>query len=165
MALRRLTQQRALFAALLLLLALAVLPGLASAAPGQVVKLDPTGAVFTCAGGTTYTVTGGTLIFVLHESTDANGGQHVTGTNAPTGVTLLGSDGLTYTLAGAAWFGGNLNANGASGFTDTEYFNIIAPGGGVVAKVSIVSHITFQPDGSVSVEFEKNRGECVAPEG
>jgi hypothetical protein len=46
MALQRLTQ-RALFVALLPLLALAALPGVASAAPGQVVKEDPTGAVFT----------------------------------------------------------------------------------------------------------------------
>jgi hypothetical protein len=88
---------------------------------------------------------------VFHESTDANCGLHVTGTIAPTGVTLLGSDSLTYKLAGASWFGGNLDANGASVFTDTEFFNIIARGGGVVARVSIVSHITFQPEGSVSV--------------
>jgi len=130
----------------------------------QVVKVDVTGAVFTCAGGTTYTVTSGTAIAVFHESTDATGGMHVTGTIAPTGVKLASSaDNLTYRLAGASWFGGNFGSGGGTA-TDTEHFQIIGPSGGVVASVSIVSHFTVTAQGVVTVEFEKNTGACTPPE-
>src|SRR5919201_6712039 len=67
----------------------------------QVGNFDPTGAVFTCPN-TDYTVLGGTLHFVFHDSIAANGSEHVTGTNTPIGVTL--SDGTTntvYRLSGA----------------------------------------------------------------
>src|SRR6266487_490106 len=96
----------------------------------QVTTFDPTGAVFTCPG-TNYTVLGGRVVSVFHDSFAANGGEHVTGTTSPTGVTL--SDGATstvYQLSGASWFGGNFNVvNGKYAFTDTEFFNILAPGG------------------------------------
>jgi hypothetical protein len=152
--------------AVLLCLLAALLAGqqAASASPGQVVKVDVTGAVFTCAGGTTYTVTSGTAIAVFHESTDATGGMHVTGTIAPTGVKLASSaDNLTYRLAGASWFGGNFGSGGGTA-TDTEHFQIIGPSGGVVASVSIVSHFTVTAQGVVTVEFEKNTGACTPPE-
>jgi hypothetical protein len=126
-------------------------------------KVDVTGAVFTCEGGVTYTVVSGDAVFLIHESTDAHGGTHVTGTVAPGNVILLGSDGQTYRLAGAAWFGGNFGPSGGN-FTDTEFFSIVAPGGGVVAKVSIVAHFTMNAQGVITVEFEKNRGTCVPPE-
>jgi hypothetical protein len=128
-----------------------------------VMKVDVTGAVFTCEGGVTYTVVSGDAVFLMHESTDANGGTHVTGTVAPGNVILVGSDGQTYRLAGAAWFGGNFGPSGGN-FTDTEFFSIVAPGGGVVAKVSIVAHFTMNAQGVVTVEFEKNRGTCEPPE-
>jgi hypothetical protein len=140
-----------------------VAPATAAPTTTDVQKLDVTGAVFTCEGGVTYTVVSGDAVFLIHESTDANGGYHITGTIAPSNVTLLGSDGQTYRLAGAAWFGGNFSGSGGD-FTDTEFFNIIDQSGGVVAKVSIVSHITVAPDGTVTVEFEKNRGTCEPPE-
>ena len=91
---------------------------------------DPTGAVFTCPG-TDYTVLGGVVRSVLHDSFAANGSEHVTGTTTPIGVTL--TDGTAvYRLSGATWFGGNFSeVNGKYEFTDTEFFNIIAPGEGV----------------------------------
>src|ERR671936_2338549 len=69
----------------------------------QVTTFDPTGAVFTCPG-TSYTVLGGTVLSVFHDSIAANGSEHVTGTISPIGVTL--TDGFTdavYRLAGASW--------------------------------------------------------------
>jgi hypothetical protein len=97
-------------------------PQLASASPGQVIKIDVTGAVFTCTDGSTYTVTSGTAVSMFHESTDPAGGLHITGTIAPTRVTLSHStDDLTYRLAGASWFGGNLRGAGGN-FTDTEHW-------------------------------------------
>ena len=152
--------------AVLLCLLAALLAGqqAASASPGQVVAVDVTGAVFACAGGVSYTVTSGTAVSVFHESTDAAGGNHVTGTIAPTGVKLASSaDTLTYRLAGASWFGGNFGSGGGTA-TDTEHFQIIGPSGGVVASVSIVSHFTVNAQGVVTVEFEKNTGACTPPE-
>ena len=141
----------------------------ASASPGQVVKVDVTGAVFACAGGTTYTVTSGTAVFLFHESTDATGGSHVTGTVAPTGVKLASSaDNLTYRLAGASWFGGNFGSGGGLTTTSTVATTIHnAANAGVttvVASVSIVSHFTVNAQGVVTVEFEKHTGACTPPE-
>ena len=154
----------------LLALLVASLAGLgfvqpASASPGQVsLSVDVTGAVFPCADGTTYTVVGGTAMFLLHLSADATGGTHVTGTVAPTRVSLVSSsDSGTYRLAGASWFGGNVGASGQADFTDTEHFVILGPGG-VVANVQIVAHFTQLPDGTVAVSFEKNTGACTPPQ-
>jgi hypothetical protein len=85
--------------------------------------------------------------------------EHVTGTIAPTGVTL--TDGTTVCqLAGASWFGGNFSTvNGKYEFTDTEFFNIIAPGGGVVAKVAGVEHM-----GTGGSNFQFSFGQCEAPQ-
>jgi hypothetical protein len=135
----------------------------ASSAPGQVIREDVTGAVFTCEDGS-YTITSGDALFLFHESTDATGGTHITGTIAPRNVTLsFSGDDNTYRLAGAAWFGGNFTDARAE-FTDTEHFQILGPSGGVVDNVSIVSHFTMTANGDIAVEFEKNTGTCVPPE-
>jgi hypothetical protein len=134
--------------------------GAANAGTTEVTTFDPTGAVFTCPG-TDYTVLGGTVRSIFHDSFAANGSEHVTGTTVPTGVTL--SDGTTdtvYTLAGASWFGGNFSeANGKFEFTDTEFFNILGPDGGPVAKVAGVVHMS-----SGGSNFSFSFGECQAPE-
>jgi hypothetical protein len=126
----------------------------------QVTTFDPTGAVFTCPG-TDYTVLGGIVRSVFHDSFGANGSEHVTGTISPIGVTL--SDGTTntiYRLAGASWFGGNFNVvNGKYEFSDTEFFNILGPSGGVVAKVAGVEHM-----GSGGSNFSFTFGQCEAPQ-
>lgn len=126
----------------------------------QVSTFDATGAVFTCPG-TNYTVLGGTVRSVFHDSIAANGSEHVTGTISPTGVTLTdGTTSTIYQLAGASWFGGNFSeVNGKYEFTDTEFFNIIAPGGGVVAKVAGVEHM-----GSGGSNFSFTFGPCEAPQ-
>jgi hypothetical protein len=136
----------------------------ASATPGQVMhNVEVTGAVFSC-GATTYTIVSGTATVLFHEGTDASGGMHVTGTIAPKNVTLESSADGTYRLAGASWFGGNVSASGSADFTDTEHFVILGSSGGVVANVQIVAHFTQNPNGTVTVEFEKNTGTCVPPE-
>ena len=124
----------------------------------QVTTFDPTGAVFTCPDAD-YTVLGGTVRSVMHDSFAANGSEYVTGTIAPTGVTL--TDGTsTYKLAGASWFGGNFNVvNGKYEFSDTEFFNIVAPGGGVVDRVAGVEHM-----GTGGSNFSFTFGACQAPQ-
>jgi hypothetical protein len=126
----------------------------------QVMTFDPTGAVFTCPG-TDYTVLGGTVVSVFHDSLAANGSEHVTGTTAPTGVTLTdGTTSTIYRLAGASWFGGNFNVvNGKYQFTDTEFFNILGPSGGVVARVAGVEHM-----GTGGSNFSFAFGQCEAPQ-
>src|SRR5919201_4228275 len=126
----------------------------------QVTTFDPTGAVFTCPG-TDYTVLGGTVRSVFHDSFAANGSEHVTGTISPIGVTLTdGSTKTIYRLSGASWFGGNFNdANGKGEFGDTEFFNIIGPSGGVVARVAGVEHM-----GSGGANFSFMFGACQPPQ-
>ena len=126
----------------------------------QVTTFDPTGAVFTCPG-TDYTVLGGTVRSVSHDSFAADGSEHVTGTIAPIGVTLTdGTTSTVYRLAGASWFGGNLNpATGKDEFSDTEFFNILGPSGGVVGKVAGVEHM-----GTGGSNFSFSFGQCEAPQ-
>src|SRR5438477_7529299 len=113
----------------------------ANAGTTHVPTCDPTGAVFTCPG-TDYTVLGGIVRSVFHDSFAANGSEHVTGTISPIGVTLTdGTTSTVYRLAGASWFGGNFNSADHFEFTDTEFFNILAPNGGVVARVAGVEHM------------------------
>jgi len=149
--------------------AVAVLAALATTAAVLVLAL-PAGAVgnagstvvsnFTCPS-TDYTVLGGTVRTVMHFSTAANGSQHVTGTISPIGVTLTdGSTSTVYRLSGASWFGGNFNpATGRYETGDTTFFNIIAPGGGVVAKVAAVEHM-----GTGGSNFSFTFGACQAPQ-
>lgn len=86
-------------------------------------------------------------------------------TAAPTGVTLTSSaDNLTYHLAGASWFEGNFTAGGTSNFIDTEYFNILSPSGGVVARVAVTSVFVMNAQGVVTVDLLKDKGTCTAPE-
>jgi len=163
---KRLQRPGTLFAAFAASLA-AVLGGAqaASAAPGQVVHQDVTGAVFTCNDGSTYTILSGEAVFVLHQSTDKAGGFHITGTIAPTHVTLdFSGDDAVYRLAGAAWFGGNATANGGFVSTDTEHFNILGASGGPVDNVQVTSHVTVLPDGTVTTEFTFDNGTCHSPE-
>jgi hypothetical protein len=126
----------------------------------QVTTFDPTGAVFTCPG-TDYTVLGGIVRSVFHDSFGANGSEHVTGTISPIGVTLSdGTTSTTYRLAGASWFGGNFNyVNGRYEFSDTEFFNILGPSGGVVARVAGVEHM-----GSGGSNFSFTFGQCEPPQ-
>jgi hypothetical protein len=126
----------------------------------QVTTFDPTGAVFTCPS-TNYTVLGGIVRSVFHDSIAANGSEHVTGTTSPIGVTLTdGTTSTIYRLAGASWFGGNFSVvNGKYEFADTEFFNILGPSGGVVAKVAGVEHM-----GSGGSNFSFTFGQCEAPQ-
>lgn len=156
-----------LFAVLatLAVVAVAMVVALPASAAGnagttQVTTFDPTGAVFTCPG-VDYTVLGGTIHSVFHDSLAANGSEHVTGTISPIGVTLTdGTTNTVYRLSGASWFGGNFNeVNGKFEFTDTEFFNIIGPTGGVVAKVAGVEHMS-----SGGSNFSFTFGQCEAPQ-
>ena len=148
----------AALAAVMTAMALTVSAG-AAGNGAQVTTFDPTGAVFTCPT-TNYTVTGGIVRSVSRDSFAANGSEHVTGTIAPVGVTLVDDSGNTYQLAGASWFGGNFNyVNGRYEFSDTEFFNIVAPGGGVVDRVAGVEHM-----GSGGSNFSFNFGGCEPPQ-
>jgi len=127
----------------------------------QVSTFDPTGAVFTCPG-TDYTVLGGIVRTVFHDSFATNGSEHVTGVTSPIGVTLTdGTTSTIYHLAGATWFGGNFSeVNGKFEFGNTAFFNILGPSGGVVAKVASVLHM-----GSGGSNFTFSFGQCEPPQG
>jgi len=124
-----------------------------------VTRFDPTGAVFTCPNAS-FTVLGGTMRLVLHDSIAADGSEHATITRVPLGVTL--SDGTTtsYRLVGANAADGNFDVvNGIDEFTDATFFNILAPDGGLVARVAVITHITSHSSG-----FSFTFGECQPPQ-
>jgi hypothetical protein len=119
--------------------------------------MPATGTVFACQSGT-YTVTAGTLHFVLQQGTSGSGNTEITGTVTPQGVVLSDASGNSYSLAGAAWFGETFNAQtGGSEMTDTAHFQIVKPGSGVVANVQQTFHIGSS--GTVTLD----KGSCASP--
>jgi hypothetical protein len=143
---------------------LALVGGLMAGAPGvlaagaTVSTMPATGTAFACLSGT-YTVTAGTLHYVLQQGTSASGNTEITGTVTPQGVVLKDASGSTYSLAGASWFGETFNAQtGVSVMTETADFQVLKPGSGVVANVQQ----TFHVDSSGTVSAEK--GSCASPE-
>lgn len=84
-------------------------------------------------------------------------------TRVPLGVTL--SDGTTstvYRLIEANSSGGNFRVlNGEVEFTDATFFNILAPNGGVVARVAGVQHVS--PGGAAQTAAHANLERAVAP--
>jgi hypothetical protein len=116
------------------------------------------GAVFTCTSGD-LTATSGVVNEVIHQSVDATGIFHVTGTITIHDVTLADAAGGTYTISGASWFGGNFSGDTPIVFTSTDFFVIHGADGGVFAKVQVVEHLS--PNGKVlSFDF----GNCEEPE-
>lgn len=122
---------------------------------------DVAGTVFHCADGD-YTVTAGTLSVKIGSSIDANGITHLTVTMVPHGVALTGPDGGSYLLSGAGWFGAKgVDESTPLVLTATDHYVIrAAAGGGVAAKVQMVSHYNTQTGG-----FTHDGGTCAAPGG
>jgi hypothetical protein len=139
--------------------AVALTGGLASADAAIHESFPAAGASFTC-GDTSYTAVSGTVKSVYQENQSASGIFEVTGTITPIGVTLQDSAGNLYKVSGASWFGGTFNpATDTGQFTDTEKFQIIDQGGGVVGTVNIVEHMS--PNGKIT---DFNFGNCTPPE-
>jgi hypothetical protein len=119
------------------------------------------GDAFNC-NGNVITVTEGTLAEVFHETEDAQGLFHFTGTVVPHDVTLADADGNTYTISGASWFGGTSTddeGNDAIVFTGTDHFVIHDASGAAYGTVRLIGHLS--PNGH-GVDFD--RGDCMLPE-
>jgi hypothetical protein len=112
----------------------------ASASPAIHFTEDPTGDVFVCEGGETYTITGGTLVWTLHEDENAAGGFNFTATIVPRGVTAVNSDGDEFRAVGAVWFGATGNAAGNVQSTFTFKIQLVSVGGGKANGVNLVAH-------------------------
>jgi hypothetical protein len=139
---------------------LAAAPAVASNAGTTVhmsIDLVDASATLSC-GATVLTATGGTAAFVFHESTDAQGIFHVTGTGTFNRATLQDAAGNTYSVSGANWFGGSAydpDANEPIAFTSTDKFVIRTATGGVYGMVNVIEHIS--PNGRY---FEFDFGNC-----
>jgi hypothetical protein len=117
------------------------------------------GQTLSCANNT-YTATGGSINYVISETTSANGSFHITGTDRASGITAVDAAGNTYRIVGADWFGGTIFPDGRAVFTDTNNFQVISASGGVVDSVRVVEHAS--PNGqSFSFDF----GTCAPPGG
>jgi hypothetical protein len=144
-----------------LVLALA-LPALANQ-PAEHFTEDVTGSTFQCDTAV-YTVTSGTISFVVHEGTSASGNMNFTVTITPRNVVAVDEAGNQYSIVGAEWFGGTFNANsGGEQFTVTEKLQIVSKGGGIVDSVNLTFHVTAQPNNIVVKDFDF--GTCAEPQG
>jgi hypothetical protein len=136
-------------------------PALANS-PAQHAVEDVTGDVLVCES-TTYTITSGTIKITIHEGTSTSGNENVTGTLTPQAVVATDDEGNLYSLRGAFWFGGAVNAQqGTAVFTDTGKLQVVSQGFGTVDSVNVTSHVTFV-NGNVQ-EFEFDFGTCEEPE-
>jgi|SRR5690349_10979669 len=122
-------------------------------------SIDLAGSGLTLSCGTTVlSPSGGTPTLVYHQSTDAQGIFHVTGTGTFNRATLQDAAGNSYSITGANWFGGSAydpDANEPIAFTSTDKFVIRTATGGVHGKVNVVEHIS--PNGNF---FSFNFGNC-----
>ena len=135
----------------------------AAAGPAQHAVEDVTGDQIVCES-TTYTITSGTLKITIHEGTSASGNENVTGTLTPQAVVATDEAGNVYSLRGAFWFGGAVNAQqGTMVFTDTGKLQVVSRGSGTVDSVNVTSHVTIV-NGNTITEFEADFGTCEEPE-
>ena len=150
----------------LLLSSVGLLLGLAAPAlanqPATHSTEDVTGDTIQC-GTTVYTITSGSISIWTHEGASASGNLNFTVTIAPHNVVAVDEAGNQYSIVGAIWFGGTLNANtGGMQFTDTDKLQIVSAGGGTVDSVNLTFHITAQPNNIVVKDFDF--GTCAEPE-
>jgi hypothetical protein len=131
----------------------------ASAAPAIHSQDDITGDVLDC-GPTSYTVTSGSIKFVLHEGGSASGNTNFTGTVTLQHVVAEDAAGNVYNIRGAEWFGGTENAQqGTFQSTFTGKLQVVAQGSGTVDNVNVTQHITVVNGNIKEFDF----GTCVAP--
>lgn len=123
---------------------------------------DVTGDTFQCDTAV-YTVTSGTIRTVVHEGASASGNTNFTATITPRKVVAVDEAGNQYSIVGAVWFGGTINAStGGEQFTSTQKLQIVSEGGGTVDSVNLTFHVTAQPNNIVVKDFDF--GTCAAPE-
>ena len=144
-----------------LLLALAA-PAVANQ-PAQHSTEDVTGDTIQCEGAV-YTITSGTIRIVVHEGASAAGNLNFTLTLTPQNVVAVDEAGNQYSIVGAVWFGGTVNATtGGEQFTATQKLQIVSQGGSTVDSVNLTFHATVQQNHVVIKDF--NFGTCAPPEG
>jgi hypothetical protein len=130
--------------------------------PAQHFTEDVTGDTFQCDTAV-YIITSGTIRTVIHEGTAASGNTNFTATITPRNVVAIDEAGNQYSVVGAVWFGGTINAStGGEQFTSTQKLQIVSKGGGTVDSVNLTFHVTAQENNFVVKDFDF--GTCAAPE-
>lgn len=126
-------------------------------------QTDVSGTTITCGSTQLTTVAGSVFDSVFHENADGRGEYHATETDTPHPVTLSDTDGNVYNLEGASWFEGTFtdpDGNNPVVLTSTDEFSITASDGGLLGRVSAVTHLS--PNGNFfSIDF----GDCTANTG
>src|SRR6266545_2461586 len=91
---------------------------------------------------------------VIHESTGADGSQHVTGTNTGTVVLTPEDPSLpSYTGRFTEWFGGNFNSSETVGFWETFSVRLIGSDGSRLT-LNEVEQLHISATGEVTVDFQ-----------
>jgi hypothetical protein len=97
---------------------------------------------------------------VTHVTALPDGSFHATTTETDT-FTFVPDDPSqpTYTGKSTTWFGANLSSQNNFTATFTTYF-VVKGSDGSRLTGHVVAHVTLHPDGTVTVEFEKERLSC-----
>lgn len=144
---------------ILALALIALIPTAVSAAGATVQVLPAAGAVFTCQGGVTYTVVSGSIRIVTNEAVSPSGNDNFTSTLTPQNITAVSSQGGTFSIVGADWFGASFNAQNSNFvMTGTAHFQILGPAGPVG---SVVQTFHISSNGTVTLD----KGTCQPPSG
>jgi hypothetical protein len=121
---------------------------------------DVAGEQLVCES-TMYTISAGSIKFVIHEGQAASGNQNLTGTITPQDVVVTDEAGNVYSLRGAFWLGGAINAQqGSMVFTDTGKLQVVSQGSGTVDSVNVTFHVTTVNGNVKAFDF----GTCEEPE-
>ena len=147
---------RRLLQALLLVMALVLVPTTASAAVVQNVRvpLDVTFLGNPCTGDDMHFT--GTIHLLAAETSDGNGGFHLHVDNNVSGVTAAGSpSGIVYHGVGGGWF--EVNARPPFPFvsTETDVFGLISVGPTKNFFAKATFHITVNANGTVTSSVEQ----------
>lgn len=119
----------------------------AFASPGAVVDVPAAGTPISCLIGgqpVSLVTTGGSMHIVNQMHQDADGSYHWTGTVSLQQVSASGSDGNTYSVVGASWYGGSGADPSTAPTRATDEFNIVGPSGKVA---SIHAEVLFTTSG------------------
>jgi hypothetical protein len=97
---------------------------------------------------------------VIHTTALPDGSSHFTIT-VTSSITFVPNDPSqpTYTGKTTFWAGDNLNRQNNFNTTVTSHFVVKGTDGSRIAG-TFVAHVTLQPDGTATVEFEKERLSC-----
>lgn len=102
----------------------------------------------------------GTFQVVFHVTMNDDGSTHVAVEGNASNARGVDADGTKYRATGGFWFEENSHDPLPFNFTVTESFNILSQGDGENFVMHSATHVTVNPDGTVTSEVTQFSEEC-----